>query len=228
MTVFISYNNKKGFAVSSVCISWSVATVPIPFFELYGNCLRDQNKCTYTIHNNPTGHNNENGDPSHPYRPASATIIFGKTHSKSLVKKELIKLLEAEDKQKSELMIDAITKYSSKPSNLPELPAHSQLSHSSSAELSLTQTATAPAILCTGHGDLVSAAGVHCTIKVKTLTNRGHEYKNCFKPMHGALCGCLWDERGPECNVTLGSLNKKGQEKMLTIGALICLTCMGG
>ena len=30
-----------------------------------------------------------------------------------------------------------------------------------------------------------------------TLTNRGHEYKNCFKPMHGALCGCLWDERGP-------------------------------
>ena len=125
-------------------------------------------------------------------------------------------------------MIDAITKYISKPSNLLELPAHFKLADSSSADLSQTQTETAPDILCTGHGDLVSAAGVHCTIKVKTLTNRGYEYKNCFKPMHGALCGCLWDERGPECNVTLGSLTKKGQEKMLTIGALICLTCMVG
>ena len=53
-------------------------------------------------------------------------IIFAKPHIKSLVKKELIKLLDAEDKHKPELMIDAITKYSSKPSNLPELPAHSQ------------------------------------------------------------------------------------------------------
>ena len=63
-------------------------------------------------------------------------IIFGKPHSKSLVKKELIKLLDAEDKHKPELMIDAITKYSSKPRNLPELPSRSQLADSSSAELS--------------------------------------------------------------------------------------------
>ena len=63
-------------------------------------------------------------------------IIFGKPHSKSLVKKELIKLLDTEDKHKPELMIDAITKYNSKLSNLPELPAHSQLADSSSAELS--------------------------------------------------------------------------------------------
>ena len=63
-------------------------------------------------------------------------IIFGKPHSKSLVKKEFIKLLDAEDKHKPELMIDAITKYSSNPRNITELPAHSQLSDSSSAELS--------------------------------------------------------------------------------------------
>ena len=63
-------------------------------------------------------------------------IIFGKPHSKSLAKKELIKLLDAEDRHKPELMIDEITKYSSKPINLPELPAHSQLADSSSAELS--------------------------------------------------------------------------------------------
>ena len=93
-------------------------------------------------------------------------------------------------------MIDEINKYSSNPSNLPELPAYSQLSDSSSAELSQTQTATAQAILCTGHGDLVCAAGVHCTMKGTTLTNRGNECKNYFKPMHGAFCGCLWDERG--------------------------------
>ena len=46
-------------------------------------------------------------------------IIFGKPHSKSLVKKELIKLLDAEDKHKPELMVDSITKYSSNPRNLP-------------------------------------------------------------------------------------------------------------
>ena len=105
-------------------------------------------------------------------------VIFGKPHSKSLAKKELIKFLDAEDKHKPELTIDAITKYSNKPSNLPELPAHSQLADSSSAELSQNQTATAPAILCTGHGDIVCAAGVHCTMKGTTLTNRGHEFND--------------------------------------------------
>ena len=45
-------------------------------------------------------------------------IIFGKPHSKSLVRKELIKLLDAEDKHKPELMIDSIPTYSSKPRNL--------------------------------------------------------------------------------------------------------------
>ena len=93
-------------------------------------------------------------------------------------------------------MIDAITKYISKPSNLLELPAHFKLADSSSADLSQTQTETAPDILCTGHGDLVCAAGVHCAMKGTTLTNRVHECNNCFKPMHGAFCGCLWDERG--------------------------------
>ena len=82
--------------------------------------------------------NNETGKRAFTKECATSIllIIFGKPHSKSLVKKELIKLLDAEDRHKPELMIDEITKYSSKPTNLPELPAHSQLSDSSSAELS--------------------------------------------------------------------------------------------
>ena len=51
------------------------------------------------------------------------------------MKKELIKLLDAEDKHKTELMIDTITKYIRNTINIPELPAHSQLEDSSSAEL---------------------------------------------------------------------------------------------
>ena len=43
--------------------------------------------------------------------------------------------MDAEDKDKPELIIDAITKYIINTSNLPELPAHSQLADSSSAEL---------------------------------------------------------------------------------------------
>ena len=82
--------------------------------------------------------NNETGKRAFTKECATSIIliIFGKPRRKSLVKKELIKFLDAEDKHKPELMIDVITKYSSKTSNLPELPAHSQLADSSSAELS--------------------------------------------------------------------------------------------
>ena len=56
--------------------------------------------------------NNETGKRAFTKECATSIllVIYGKPHSKSLAKKELIKLLDAEDKHKPELMIDAITK----------------------------------------------------------------------------------------------------------------------
>ena len=55
-----------------------------------------------------------------------------------------------------------------------------------------------------------------------------HRCMNCDAPMHGALCGSLWAERGPNCMVSYESLTNEGQRQTKSIGALICAMCMKG
>ena len=90
-----------------------------------------------------------------------------------------------------------------------------------------TPTAAAQTKVCS-HDDPVCAAGDRCGMKGTKLTNKEHHCQNCSTPIHGALCGTLWAERGPECKVTEESLTEKGKKKVKSQGALICSTCMEG
>ena len=69
------------------------------------------------------------------------------------------------------------------------------------------------------------AAGELCGRKTTPLGS-AHTYLNCRRLMHGALCGALWDERGPDCTVTEKNLMEVGKKMAKSNGAVICHACM--
>lgn len=84
-----------------------------------------------------------------------------------------------------------------------------------------------------------TAAGVGCAAGHLCGMNKGislfcsernisHRCLNCDNPMHGVLCGALWEERGSNCTMSYGSLTEEGKRQTKSIGALICAMCMKG
>ena len=64
-------------------------------------------------------------------------------------------------------------------------------------------------------------------MKTTPLTIGGHVCLNCYKKVHGCLCGSLWAERGDGCRVGLEDLGEQGRANAALVGALICFGCMG-
>ena len=96
---------------------------------------------------------------------------------------------------------------------------------------SANEPAPVPAPVPTAAG-VGCAAGHLCGMKGISLFcsegNISHRCLNCDNPMHGVLCGALWEERGSICTMSYGSLTEEGKRQTKSIGALICAMCMKG
>ena len=82
--------------------------------------------------------------------------------------------------------------------------------------------ATPTATVAVGVG---CAAGELSGMNTTPLSN-AHTCLNCRRHVHGALCGALWDERGPDCKVTEENLMEVGKKMSKSNGAVICYACM--
>lgn len=76
------------------------------------------------------------------------------------------------------------------------------------------------------------AAGALCKMRgtAVTVTADGfaiHKCMNCDQPVHGILCGVKWDERAPDCKVSISLLSPQGKEKANgNCSQLICNKCV--
>jgi len=67
-----------------------------------------------------------------------------------------------------------------------------------------TATPTATVAVAVG---VSCAAGGLCGANTTPLGS-AHTCLKCKRHVHGALCGALWDERGPDCKVTVENLTE--------------------
>ena len=73
-----------------------------------------------------------------------------------------------------------------------------------------------------------ACAAKHLCKMLNTPLDRGtiqHWCMNCQKPMHGALCGVIFSERG-SLEIPLHLLTNHGKSKVDSIGALLCSLCI--
>ena len=70
------------------------------------------------------------------------------------------------------------------------------------------------------------AALHHCAMKGITIDSIVHRCMNCTKPMHGALCGALFAERGEGIQICPDVMSEHGQNLYHSHSAVICAMCI--
>ena len=72
-----------------------------------------------------------------------------------------------------------------------------------------------------------SCAALHrCGMKGVKIDTVHHRCMECGKPMHGALCGALFAERGKDIDIRKAVLSAHGQELYDSHSAVICALCI--